>query len=447
MINKINKKFNEALEMAIGDSAFVNMVSGLGTSRDKQSAAEYLPTLRKDIRELDKVYHGDWVAARIINKPAYDSIRAGWYYSKLEDDVNQAVVTRSKELKLNKVLLRAQALSRLHGWSYVLVGTTDDEDLELPLEIMGGDLSFFTVLTRDQVRRKKEGSYLSADITKGIYNEPEYYEIGDKYNPTYIHHSRIICIEAPDPVGGEDGKPMPILQRVHDTLVRHASVNANAGSLVYESKIDIIRTPDLFKQLRSGLGGAVNRMVAHYASIATLKGNNGMIVLDKDEEYDSKSYSFGGLPELMREFAIQTAGAANMPYSLLFGQSPAGMNSTGDFEMRSYYDNISIEQEHTLREPIERMVEIIAQSEGYQVDDIGLVFNTLWQLDEKTRSEVELNNANRDAVYIQSGVVTESQVAQQLVDDGTYTTIQPEHIALLDSIAGSYDTSTDTATA
>lgn len=64
-------------------------------------------------------------------------------------------------------------------------------------------------------------------------------------------------------------------------------------------------------------------VVERFLSVGLLKGLNGMLVLDKDEEYDSKSYSFGGLPDLMREFSIQAAGAADMPYTILFGQSPA----------------------------------------------------------------------------------------------------------------------------
>lgn len=426
----------EKLHAVVGDNAFVNMVAGLGTVRDKASYGEYQPVKRKGVAELSNTYHQDWIARRIINKPAYDAIRSGWYFGKVDTEKNQAIINECKDLKLNKVLLKALALSRLHGWSYILVGVNDDTDLSEPLDMYEGGLGFFTVLKREQLKPKKDGENVSANITKGRYNEPEIYQMGSDYEPRYVHYTRVIKIEAPDPVGGDDDLPMPILQHVYETLIRYASVSANAGSLVYESKIDIIRVPNLMKNLMANPGGTINSLITRFASIATLKGNNGVVVLDKDEEYESKSYSFGGLPELMREFAVQTAGAAEMPYSLLFGQSPSGMNSSGDFDMQSYYDSVNTMQENVLKEPIEVIIDLIAQSLGYSLGDIGLIFNSLWQVDEKTKSDIEVNNANRDKINLELGLITEAHAAQQLVDDGTYTTIDAEHIEMLKGMGG-----------
>src|SRR5699024_8485831 len=137
-----------------------------------------------------------------------------------------------------------------------------------------------------------------------------------------------------------------------------------------------------------------------------------------------------------------------MPYSLLFGESVSSMNSTGDFEMRSYYDGINSMQENVLREPLEQVLSLITLSLGIAIEDLGLIFNPLWQLDEKTRSEIEKNNAERDSVYLERGIVTEGMIAQQLLDDGTYTTITDEHIKLLDDIAGqSYEVDSEVTVA
>ena len=55
--------FKKALQVAIGDNAFVNFVAGLGTARDKASAAEFMPTNRMGVKDLENVYDGDWVDA------------------------------------------------------------------------------------------------------------------------------------------------------------------------------------------------------------------------------------------------------------------------------------------------------------------------------------------------------------------------------------------------
>lgn len=427
----------DKISAAIGDNAFINMVAGLGTARDKASHGKFMPAKRMSVSELDDIYHSDTIAEIIIEKPADDAVSGGWYYSKLDDDQNQEVISFCKNIKLRDILLDALTHSRLHGWCYILVGVDrEGDDLTQPIDMGFGELSYFTLLKRDEIKPKKDGDCLSADIAKGRYKEPEFYQIGDDYNPTYIHHSRIIPVHAPGRVRGKDNMPMPVLQSIHDRLVRHVSATANASSLIYEAKTDIIRIPDLMDNLATNVNGTLNSLIQRFTSLATMKGNNGMMVLDLNEGYESKAYSFGGLSDLIREFRIETAGAAKMPYALLFGQSQTGLSATGDFDMKAYFGNISSMQENVLRDVVEEVVSLVLLSLGIYVDDIGLVFEPIWKEDRKTLSEIERSNAERDAVYLERGIVTEAHVAQQLVDDGTYTTIDAEHIEMLKGLGG-----------
>lgn len=435
--------FKKALQVAIGDNAFVNFVAGLGTARDKASAAEFMPTNRMGVKELENVYDGDWVAQRIIDKPAYDCFRAGYYLANVDADQDAAIKALSKRIGFSDVLIEATAYARLHGWCYVLIGEYGEADLTEPLDIDGINLSFFSVLKRNECKPKRGTTYLSADLAKGKWNEPEYYQIGQDWEKKYIHHTRLVRIDASGLIKDKDGLPKPTLQKIYEAIKQHASVNANASSLVYEAKVDIFRVPKLMENFISKPATAINSTIQRFTSIATMKGNNGMIVLDADEGYESKSYSFSGLPQLMQQFQVVTAGAANMPYSLLFGQSVGGLNSSGDFEMRSYYDFISAIQENEVRQPLEILLSIMAKSLGFEIDDLGLVFNPLWQMDSKVKSEIEKANSERDTAYLTLGIVTEAQIARQLVDDGTYTVIDDAHIALLDSMAGALDDTTD----
>lgn len=435
-MSKLSKKILEAARGMVGDNAFVNMAANLGTMRDKASYGQYKALPAKTVAELNIIYGADWIAKRIINKPAYDATRAGFYFENIELDDSLKVGRYAKDIKLNKHLLKAVACARLHGWSYILIGARDRLSLDQPLQINEGQpLGFITVLKRHQCEPKKEAGFLSADLTGGLWEEPEYYLMGKSVKKTTVHHSRIIKIEAPDPIGDENGNPTPILQQVYETLRRQTSVAANAESLVYESKIDIIRTPKLIERLLTGGVGTMNGIVAHYAAMGRMKGNNGMMVLDKDEEFDSKSYNFSGLSDLMREFSVQTAGAADMPYSLLFGQSPAGMNATGDYDINSYYDNILTMQEHTLREPLEMLIGHILDSMGVAYENMGLIFNTLHQTDKKVLAEIEKSNADKDKLYWDMGVLNEEQIARQLKENGTYTVISDDHLLLLKNLS------------
>ena len=181
-------------------------------------------------------------------------------------------------------------------------------------------------------------------------------------------------------------------------------------------------------------------VMERFMSVGLMKSLNGMLVLDAEEKYESKTYSFGGLPDMMREFSIQTAGAADIPYTILFGQSPAGMNATGEHDTRNYYDSIATKQEWDLKPILMKFLAVICQSTfGRQFPELDVVFNPLWQLDAKVRSEVEKANAERDEKYLNMGIITEPQIARQLNIDGVYSVISEDHIKLLETMVTAND--------
>jgi len=70
-----------------------------------------------------------------------------------------------------------------------------------------------------------------------------------------------------------------------------------------------------------------------------------MTLLDSEDEYSSESHAaFGGLSDIMGRFMEQISGANQIPLVRLFGQSPAGF-STGETDLRNYYDTVSQAQE------------------------------------------------------------------------------------------------------
>ena len=418
----LNKLFN------IADSTLVNLVSKLGTSRDKSSHDQFAWHVPKSVMELDNLYKSNATASKIVDKPVQDMMRQGYYFGGIAGKELKKLDNELERLKLDVHLSRAMRLSRLHGKSYILLATADNKALSEPLNSVKG-LSYITTLSVTQLAA---GSDLRpASEAGGCYDKPVYYRLQKGLRSTgtdIIHHSRIIEIKWSD---GDS-----ILQNIHAELLRFASVNANAASLVHEAKIDIIKTPDLASQIEQHTDSIVKR----FALVGMLKGNNGTVLLDKEEEYHSKQYNFSGLPDLMQEFAIQLSGVADIPYTILFGRSPSGLSATGEHDLKNYYDTVGSYQRDYLRPVLQKLLNMIS---GYLLpnEDVTLIFSPLWQLDEKTLSEIEKNNAERDIKYLENGVITEAQIAKQLVEQDTYTVIDDEHIALLSGL--NFDTGLD----
>lgn len=407
--------------MNIADSTLVNLVSKLGTIRDKASHDTFAWHVPKSVFELDNLYKSNGTASKIIDKPVQDMMRQGYYFGGIAGEELKKLDAELDRLRLDVHLSRAMRLSRLHGKSYILLATADNLALNTPINTAKG-LIYITTLSVSQLTASRE--MRPASEAGGCYNKPVYYRLQKGVGSTStetIHHSRIIEI-----VWG-DGES--ILQNIHAELLRFASVNANAASLVHEAKIDIIKTPDLGTQIEQHSDAIFKR----FALVGMLKGNNGTVLLDTEEDFQSKSYNFSGLPDLMQEFAIQLSGVADIPYTILFGRSPSGLSATGEHDLKNYYDTVGSYQRDYLRPIIRRLLDIIGD---YLLPnkDITLIFSPLWQIDEKTLSEIEKNNAERDIKYLENGIVTEAQIAKQLVEQDTYTVIDDEHIALLSGL-------------
>lgn len=413
---------------AIGDAgAYTNFVSNLGTERDKASHGHFVKKVIPD-DQLEAVYQ-HWLAKRIVNRPASDMLRAGWFYEGIQDSDLAKLEDACKRFNLDGVLLSSLVLSRLYGVAYVLLGTVDGGDLDQPFELnkLGvGRLEFFTVLKKKYIEADTT-KYLPPSQSGGLIKQPEFYKLNiDGKSNQRIHHTRLYKLSHADVVNEE---PQSVLQEVYEELLDHASVKKGSASLVHESKIDVISTPGLVDKIKEDMKAVAER----FLSVGLLKSLNGMIVLDEQEKYDSKTYNFAGLPDMLREYSIQAAGAADIPYTILFGQSPAGMNATGEHDTRNYYDSIATKQTWTLKPFMLQLLAVICQATfGRQIPGLGIVFNPLWQLDAKVRAEVEKANSERDAKYLEMGIITEPQIARQLVIDEVYSVIDEKHIKQLE---------------
>ena len=415
----------------VNDGAYVNFVSNLNTSRDKSSHGHFAKETTLTDYDFEAVYQ-DWLAKKIVNRPVLDMLRAGWYFNGLEDGQILKITDEIKRLRLVERLAKLLIWSRLYGRAYLVFGLADGLQLDQPFEIeklRQGGLQFFTVLKKSKVQPLNQ-EYVPLELSAGEPEQPMYYQISNgNGTQSKIHHSRIMCVKH-----GDEGESL--LLSIYYTLRNYIATNAGAASLVHEAKVDVIRMPDLMMNIVNRAKETMER----FGAAALLKSINGMLVIDKNEEYESKSYTFGGLPDLMREFGQQTAGAADMPYTLLFGQTTSGLNNSGEFDLRSYYDRVNTEQNWTLRPILERIFPLIFKSLfGAIPTGFNFVFYPLWQLDVKTRSEVEKNNTERDIKYLEKGIITEAMIAKQLQQDGTYDFIDDAHIQALDDLAGQID--------
>lgn len=377
---------------------FANVVANLGTDRDKAAHGGYY------VRPLDgaqalAAYRTAWLPRKIVDIIPMDATRR-WRSWQADRNQISAIEAEENRLGLRLKLKDAMTAARLYGGAAIYIGT-GDADVSQPLvqdRIGQGGISHLTVLTRDQIG---PGELDDVPESPG-FGLPLWYELHGR-SIVRIHPSRLVILHgSPLPVGaqswGETGWGDSVLQSLMQTIMHADGTAANIASLVYESKTDVLHIPRLMEMLAEP--GGEDQVSRYLLTLAMAKGNNGMLVLDggntaaPDQQsggtkYDQKTASFSGLADIWDRSLQAVAGAADIPATRLLGMSPAGLNSTGESDLRNYYDRVQSMQELELTPAMYVLDECLIRSAlGSRPEDIYYLWRSLWQATDQERIEI-----------------------------------------------------------
>jgi hypothetical protein len=363
-----------------------NLVSQMGTAKDKLTASTYF------VQELTQqqalaAYRSDWIARKVVDIPAFDMIREGrdWQAEAPKIELLEAEEAR---LQLWPKMAKALKLARLYGGSAIILGT-GDANPALPLEpdrIGKGGLAYIHVASRYDIT----AGAINKDAASPGWGEPiEYTMATNNGGGLKLHPSRVIPFigaEVPD-ISYSQGWGDSILQAV-DEAVKNAGLAATSiAQLLQEAKIDVFKIPDFM----ANVGDAAYRqkVVDRFSLAQQAKSITNGLLMDAAEEYIQKQISFAQLPEVLRLYLQIAAGAADIPATRLLGQSPDGMNATGEGDLRNYYDRLAAEQEVYLRPRIEKLDEVMIRSAlGSRPSEVHFAFAPLWQISEKEKADI-----------------------------------------------------------
>lgn len=127
-------------------------------------------------------------------------------------------------------------------------------------------------------------------------------------------------------------------------------------------------------------------------------------------------YTFTGIPEVMLQIGQQISGAIGVPLVRLFGQSPTGFNSTGESDLRTYYDNVKHDQDSDLRPGMKRLLNVMYESEmgTPPADDFSFEFKSLWQMTNEQKAQAATGMAGAIIQALQADAITPSVAMKEL---------------------------------
>lgn len=355
-----------------------NLVANLGTERDKATHSTYGMPFLSDEQAIN-AYRGTWMAKKTIDIPASDSVRKWRAWQADKNQIGQ-IEAEEKRLAVKAKVEEAMIKARLFGGAAIFIGT-GERDTSKPLDpnrIGKGGIKYLSVLTKRQLSPTE----LERDVLSAYFGKPKAYRLaGGAFD---IHPSRlIIFVGAPIPdqdlvQGSEYGWGDSVLMSVSETIKQADATMANIASMVFEAKVDVFRIPDFMANINDQKYR--DKVLQRVTLAATAKGTNGMLLMDKEEEYESKSANFGTLPDVADRFLQQVCAASDIPATRYLSQAPAGMNSTGESDLLNYQDRIQSMQELEIGPAMAVFDECLIRSAlGNRPSEIYYVWNSLWQ--------------------------------------------------------------------
>ena len=393
-----------------------NFVAGLGTSRDKASASTYATPILTEF-ELGNMYRSSWLARKIVDIIPLDATRQ-WRQWQADNAQIELIEAEEQRLGLRVKIKEALTKARLFGGAGIYIGTRDTDPSKPldPSRIGRGGLLYLAVIPRQQLSAVS----LEDDPASPRYGLPKMYQVSASTGVQQVHPSRIAAfIGAPLPdntlaSGVEFGWGDSILVSCLDAIKQADGTLANVASMVFEAKVDVVKIPGFMEQI--GDKEYRKRVYERLQLAGIAKGVNGMLVLDSEEEYDTKQLGFGNLPEITDRFLQIVSGAADIPATRLLGQSPAGLSSTGESDTRNYYDRIRAEQELSIGPAMAVLDECLIRSAlGNRPPEIHYEWKSLWQSTPEQKATVgktvadtivALNNSKLWPVEVMSQAAT-----------------------------------------
>lgn len=406
--------------------AFSNPAARIGWgTMDLINATEYPMTrMSQNYQLLTSLYRDNWIIQNIVATIPNDMVRK-WYEikSSIAPEYLDQMARLERRTQIRKKLLLGMYWGRLYGGAAGVILIKGQNDMSQPLEpeaVMPG--SFLGLQILDRWSGVYPGSELVTDPSDPDFGLPAYYTIRDDetgQTAARVHHSRVIRFigrelpwmeQVAEQYWGESE-----IEAIYSEVVKRDNVSANIAALTFRANVNYMEADGLDQLLGTANTEMQRRFWNTMQAQSIMESNFGMRIINKGDAVHNTQYTFTGLADVYDRMMMDVAGAARTPVTKLFGRSPAGMNATGESDMRNYYDYIDGLRETELRGIIERLLPIMALSAwGMVPDDLDIDFPPMQTPDAREMAEITERRTNAVLAAYQSDLLDSATARREL---------------------------------
>ena len=392
--------------------AFSNPLFRLGYgSQSPLEATEYpLTRMTDNYALLNSLSRTEWVVQNVVDLMVDDMLREWYKLTGVFSPEMQAKIDRAeREVNIRGSLKRGLSLGRLYGGAVGIILIRGQEDLSKPLDLgMIFPDTFKGLMILDRWHGVSPNLGLVFERGEEV---PESYSIVDGMGHvvTKVHHSRVVRFI---------GREFPPIEReaemywgesevepIYKEIVALNNVSANMAALTFQANINTMEVPGLEQLFSIGASQAQKRFWNTMQAQSVLRSNFGVQLVEKDTKLTNTQYSFTGLQDVYESMCMNLCGGSHYPMTKLFGRSPAGMNATGESDLRNYYDYVDSQREAKLRPALQKLLPVLAMSAwGYIPEDLDFSFPPLWTPTAMETAEIALKKAQAIRDTFQAGL-------------------------------------------
>lgn len=414
----------------VSRDSFQNFQQKLGIGTDNPSSYTqygFNPISRRHI-QLEWMHRGSWIAGRVVDTVADDMTRAGvTFKGEIEPADIETLNSQAQEMGIWTGANETIKWGRLYG-GCLGVMLIDGQNMKTPfkLETVGKD-QFKGLLVLDRWMVEPVVEDLVTDLGPNL-GLPKFYRVqanAPALRGQVIHHSRVAF--------RHEGVRLPynqrltenlwgisVIERLFDRMVAFDAASTGISQLIYKAYLRTFKVKGLREIIANGAqpqgAGPLNGLLAQMEMMRRYQGQEGITLMDLEDEFEvQEAGAFSGLDKALDGLASQLSGATEIPLTRLFGQSPGGMNATGESDMQNYFDLISQKQNRDLKNGLILVFRCIGQSNGIKLgDDFGVDFNSLERMSDKDKAEIAKTITDTILSGKDAGVIPDKVILQEL---------------------------------
>lgn len=443
---RLNERGREILRRKNGavrphrEDGYVNLLNKYGTKQDNSEAYKFEREPVIPDMQLTGLYEGNGLFSKIIDTPAEEALKHGFDLNLKSDELNAFVEDALDDLEWEERAATAIKWARLYGGALIVMLIDDGRGLEEPVDWEHiRSIDELRVYERSIVQPDYASLYQQDYGGKGVGNrvskfgQPEYYYVSSIYGSFKVHESR--CLVFRNGVLPEQTSNatylfwgMPEYVRIRRALRETVTAHTDSVKLLERSVQAIYSIKGLASLLTTDDGE--NQVLKRLQLVDTSRGLLNSIAIDSEgEQYDFKTFQFSGVKDVIDATCNMLSALTNIPQTILFGRSPAGMNATGDSDFESYYNFVEKIQRLMLKRNLRTLLDVvfragIASGDVAEEPDYKLEFKPLWSLSDteqaavdQTKAQTALVKAQTAQAYVDMQALDPTEVRRRLASD------------------------------